>query len=156
MKNLAHVIAVVVGFILYMATKNILLAAVIAVAVEGVVFAIIILLSHITSSVKNSEEQFAAWQAGTAKAPPLKKLWWRIALIVLFGIIVIIGFIPLIQGPNSIEGPSNSFSGSEWILLIIICTPVVLSAMSLKKAIKWNETVKQPQSSDRSHVEESA
>ena len=147
MEKLVHIIAVVIGFILYMATKNIIISAVIAVAVEGMILAIIIVLSK----VKSSNKQFAAWQAGIAKTPPLKKLWWRIAMIVVFGIIILVGFIPVIIIPNNTERPQD-FGIWNLFLIIILCIPIVLSALSLKKAKKWNEAIQQAQSSGRSHV----
>ena len=141
MGKLAHGIAVVVGFILYMATKNILIAAVIAVVLEGIVLALMDALPQL----KSNKEQFAAWQAGTAEAPPLRKLWWRIALIVVFVILIASGYILAPEAPSNSDVPQGS-SGTLFLTLVL-CIPIVLSALSLRKAQKWNETIRQAQSS---------
>jgi ABC-type Fe3+ transport system permease subunit len=143
MANFVHGIAIVVGFALYIATKNIIAAAVVAVTLEAVILAVL----KAGSRIKSSKEQFAKWQAGTAEAPPLKKLWWRIAIIVVFGLQVLFIFsLPVIALINT--GKIGFTGGSEAVysiilLILILCIPIVLAALSIKKAKEWNQTIQQ-------------
>jgi len=112
-------------------------------AVEGVVLTILAVLPKI----KSNQDRFDAWQAGMADAPPPKKLWWRIALIVTFGIILLVGFISAIESTPNPEIPQGSTG--TLLGIIILCIPIVLSALSLKKAKKWNKAIQQRSRADQ-------
>jgi energy-converting hydrogenase Eha subunit A len=153
MEQLLHGIAIVLGFIIYMATKNIVIAAVVAVILEGIILAVMAALPRIRSG----KEQFAAWQAGTAAAPPLKKLGWRVVLLVVFGLWAVMIIIPCSITIIDVINSSN-FQGSKTLpvlaltgmILVMGCLPLILIIINFIKAKKWNKTIQQAQSSGQS------
>jgi hypothetical protein len=137
MNNLVHGIAVVIGFILWQVTGNIIIAAISAVIAESIILVISI------GVAKHKAALAAAIAEG--RIPP-KRLWWRIAIIAMCGASLVVGLIPVIfiaqpEPAHGLERPSGYTSGYTGELLIILPLLALLmfGIVSLVKAIRYNK-----------------
>jgi hypothetical protein len=146
MEKLAHGIAVLIGFAIWMLSENIIVAVIVALVAEGIV---VVLLTVAKQAKEKSEAQLAAWQAGEAGPPSARKLWWRIVILVVVGLPTVLWTVAIII--ILIMAALDNFKGTEPALLIAIplitvalCILTIVIANSLIKAIKWNKPLKQP------------
>jgi hypothetical protein len=132
MSKLVHVIAVVIGYVLWRVTGNIIIAAVVAVIIEGIILAILV------SVAKHKNAVAAAIPDGRTLQ---KKLWWRIMLLVVCSVALIQRFIHMILDDPypapEIELPSGNNGGLGVVIFFLVL--LVFSIVSLVKAIQHNK-----------------
>jgi hypothetical protein len=131
MGKLVHGIAVVAGFLIYMATKNIIIAAVVAVVLEGIILAIL--------AAVEQHKNAAAAAAAEGRILP-KRLWWRITLLVIFAILPVFWLLVLVLGTIN-EGFQVSGTLKILQMIIIFGIPVVFMFLNIKKTKKWNTEI---------------
>lgn len=132
MEKLVHGIAVVIGFILWQLTENIIVAAILAVVAEGIILTI-------TVAVAQHKNDVAAAVA-EGRTPP-KRLWWRILLVVVLGFwaIYMLAFLFYII---EIAQKDYNLATHDFVILAMIFVSIiifVLCVVSLVKAIRYNK-----------------
>jgi len=144
MEKISYLIAVAVGALLWNITQNFIIAVVVALLVEGLT---VFLMVVATNKRKQADEQLATWQAGASPIPPLRKVWWRILLLVVVGLPTVILTIGWTIGIVSTTlGGNLEKYGSDFIIpgLAAICLLIVflVALSSMLKALKWNKSLR--------------